>query len=491
MGASHATLCEFHSLLSCVDIDDARRTTAPLSYVSEVPSSIVLHEQTFETNQQFTLWRKRTARRILATQGANGSHLSVAWLPAFNSGAPSFYDRSNSMSNPHSNAADSALTARVNEAISPVTLGDSATPAAPSGIGLCLSGGGYRAMVFHIGSIMRLNEAGMLPKLARISSVSGGSITAGVLALNWDSMTFVNNVASNLQEKFVKPLRAMASETIDAESILGGIFLPGSIGDKIASAYDQHLFHKKTLQDITATGPRFIINATNMQSGVLWRFSRKEMRDYRVGSIPNPAVRLAVAVAASSAFPPVLSPVTLRVDPKSFAPPDGSEDLHREPFTKKIMLSDGGVYDNLGLEAVYKRCETVLVSDAGGKMQAEEEPKEDWARHSMRVLDVIDNQVRSLRKRQLIASFVNNSKKGTYWGIRTDIGDYNVADALPCPFARTLELASLKTRLKRLDDTMQERLINWGYAVCDAALRAHVVPTLSKAAGFPYPNVGV
>ena len=55
-------------------------------------------------------------------------------------------------------------------------------PPAP-GIALCLSGGGYRAMIFHVGMLWRLNEAGYLPRLARISSVSGGSITAGVLGL--------------------------------------------------------------------------------------------------------------------------------------------------------------------------------------------------------------------------------------------------------------------------------------------------------------------
>ena len=48
------------------------------------------------------------------------------------------------------------------------------------GLALCLSGGGYRAMVFHVGVLWRLNEVGLLPKLNRISTVSGGSITAGV-----------------------------------------------------------------------------------------------------------------------------------------------------------------------------------------------------------------------------------------------------------------------------------------------------------------------
>ena len=62
------------------------------------------------------------------------------------------------------------------------------------------------------------------------------------------------------------------------------------------------------------------------------------------------------------------------------------------------------IYD-LGMETVWKACRTVLVSDAGAAFQAEESPATDWARHSIRVLDVIDSQVRILRKRELIAAF--------------------------------------------------------------------------------------
>src|SRR5215213_8465239 len=58
-----------------------------------------------------------------------------------------------------------------------------------NGSALCLSGGGYRAMVFHAGVLWRLYETDLLTSLKRISSVSGGSITAGVLALKWKSLT--------------------------------------------------------------------------------------------------------------------------------------------------------------------------------------------------------------------------------------------------------------------------------------------------------------
>jgi NTE family protein len=148
------------------------------------------------------------------------------------------------------------------------------------------------------------------------------------------------------------------------------------------------------------------------------------------------------------------------------------------------------VYDNLGLETAWKNYQTILVSNGGGKMQAQSDPASDWARHGLRVNDIIDNQVRSLRARQVVAAFQSGERTGTYWGIRTCISDYKLPDALPAPEAQTLALANTPTRLKRMDGTLQDRLINWGYAVCDAAMRTHVVPGTAPPAALPYPTSG-
>src|SRR5215207_9709161 len=108
-----------------------------------------------------------------------------------------------------------------------------------SGTALCLSGGGYRAMIFHVGVLWRLNEAGYLTQLDRVSSVSGGSITAGVLGMNWSKLDFdARGVATNFVDHVVEPIRRFAGETIDASAILSGVSLPFlSVSDLVAKAY--------------------------------------------------------------------------------------------------------------------------------------------------------------------------------------------------------------------------------------------------------------
>ncbi|MDR2872007.1 MAG: patatin-like phospholipase family protein [Xanthomonadaceae bacterium] len=355
------------------------------------------------------------------------------------------------------------------------------------GIALCLSGGGYRAMVFHLGVLWRLNELGFLARLDRISSVSGGSITAAMLGLKWHRLDFADGIAKQLIVEVIDPIRAFARKTIDIGSVAKGILLPGSVSEKVATAYRKHLFGDATLQDFPDSGPHFVINATNVQTGVLWRFSKPYMRDYLVGEVKHPTLPLATAVAASSAFPPFLSPVRLKLDPNVFTPPD-DEPYHEPPYTTDVHLSDGGVYDNLGLETAWKRYGTILVSDAGGAMKPSPNPWINWVMHLKRILDIVDNQVRALRKRQLLAGFISGERQGAFWSTRSNISDYAAPDTLPCPQARTSELAAISTRLAKMPDETQERLINWGYAICDAAIRRWVAPELPAPKGFPYPR---
>jgi NTE family protein len=365
--------------------------------------------------------------------------------------------------------------------------GETVEPPKP-GMALCLSGGGYRAMIFHLGALWRLNEAGLLRKLKRVSSVSGGSITAGMLGLKWKKLNFnAQGIATKLLDEVIKPVLGLADHTLDVISIVEGAISPfKSIPEEIADAYRSHLYGHATLQDLPSNdeGPRFIINATNVQTKVLWRFSKPYMGDYRVGLIKNPTLDLAIAVGASSAFPPVLSPVELKLHSEQFDPITAG-DLQKPPFTTNVILSDGGVYDNLGLETAWKEYDTILVSDGGGLTADDPHPHTDWTRHAFRILELLDNQVGSLRKRWVVGSFQDGLRKGTYWGIRTDIADYNLSDPLDCPHRTTIELANTPTRLKAMGENLKQRLVNWGYAVCDAAIRKHIDGSIPVGT-FPY-----
>jgi NTE family protein len=173
--------------------------------------------------------------------------------------------------------------------------------AAPLDTALCLSGGGYRAMLFHLGTLIRLNEAGLLPKIAMYSSVSGGSITNGVLGLAWHKLNFDGaGVASNLMPLVVDKVRTLADVTVDEESIVEGLLWFGTVSDHVAADYDKYLFHGATLQQLPDT-PRFVFNATNVQTRSLFRFSKPYIADYRIGLWRNPNVAIAKAVTASSA----------------------------------------------------------------------------------------------------------------------------------------------------------------------------------------------
>ena len=373
-------------------------------------------------------------------------------------------------------------------------------------VALCLSGGGYRAMLFHVGTLWRLNELGYLAELGCVCSVSGGSIAAAVLGLHWDELEFepgrTGRVAVNLGDHLVDPIRAFARHTVDGWAIFAGLMLPWvSVGDRVAANYRKHLFGDATLQDLPdkRRGPEFVIKATNLQSGVLWRFSRAQAADYRVGRIRRPQIPLADAVAASSAFPPFLGPMRLRFSEDDYAPRGRGEDLHEPPFTTRPTLTDGGVYDNLGQEVAWRSCRTVLISDGGvtkpsdGNLGPIPWRWRDWPTQMMRVGKTVDGQVRSLRKRRALAGFtaVPGSKEhryGAYWSICSDIERYQLDSSLPVSPPIVAELAGVRTRLGKLDDATQERLINWGYAICDTAMRRWVAPGLPAPKRLPYPD---
>ena len=376
-------------------------------------------------------------------------------------------------------------------------------PADPLDTGLALSGGGYRAMLYSLGSVWRLNELGWLRRLDVVTSVSGGSILNGVLATRWPQLEWnAAGVATNFPAVVAQPVRAIASRTLDVFAGLEGLLsIFSTIADKVTQAYDEQLFHGAKLQSgippfEKGRTPRFVFYATSLQTGSSVRIERKRLADWRIGEIPDPDLPVARVVCASSAFPPVLSPVALDVDPGAWRELPGAELFARDAFRKRLLLTDGGVYDNMGLEAIWDRCSTVLVSDAGAPLDADPDPPADWTRQAIRVLDIVSEQTRALRRRKLLEDFQQSGdiapsaarRKGTYWGIRTRIDDYGVANPLVRDNARTQALQHIRTRLNEFEPAEQGELINWGYALADAAMRRYVDRENAAPAAWPVPE---
>lgn len=361
------------------------------------------------------------------------------------------------------------------------------------GIGLALSGGGYRAVLFHCGALCRLNELGVLSKLSRVSSVSGGSIVAGQLAMHWEDLSVDGDgVATNLAEILVQPLRDFCGKGLDIGAAVFGAINPfKSAGDELVDAYRDRLHMEVPLKSLSDKGPRFVFNCTNYATGVSFRFSKPYCGDYRIGLIKDHTFDVATAVGCSSAFPPVFSPIKIDLDPSKFEQTEGADLFVNEDFRRRLLLADGGVYDNMGLETVWGRYTNVLVSDGGKPFELQADPSGNLAQLA-RVADIALNQALALRKRILVDRFQHKEAGGTYWGIGTPVDRYQLGQAaLPVSAAKTDELAKIRTRLNRFSPDEQEELINWGYAVCDAAMKAHgstLIRTHKTPAAFPFPN---
>ncbi len=249
-------------------------------------------------------------------------------------------------------------------------------------IGLALSGGGYRAAAYHIGTLRALRKLGILDKVDVISSVSGGSITAAYYLLHKDEY---QKFEDTFKDKLGTGVLHLA--VLNALIILAGIIvftcwkavlvIPISLilwfkGYKllplslwIGMQYDWLFFKKKTLSDLPQV-PSVIINATDVGKGRNFRFSRNRAWGYdyinkedRTDVFSGENFPLAKAVMASSCVPYAFNPIRM---PKKY---------RRYNLYKCQLLVDGGLYDNQGTYALTESTDKeahakyIIVSNAG------------------------------------------------------------------------------------------------------------------------------
>ena len=299
-------------------------------------------------------------------------------------------------------------------------------------VGLALSGGGYRAAAYHIGTLRKLREMDLLDKIDVISSNSGGSITAAAYCLNvsdWKKFEDImlrglkRNMITRILFSFntLAVLLLLTGITILAHYYLGGFLaflilalilgffqyslLPFSKRNE--NSYKSIFVGKTKLKDLPKKpSPLLVMNSTNMETGRPFIFATDQMGDatYRYEREENKRATfvhedfpIARAIAASTCVPFAFSPVKIK---KAFFKPQEAY-AHINP-----RLVDGGVYDNQGthrLSFIENRyaCDIIVVSDAGNEM-----PFKNTYRNVLallvRVSDVFMNRIKNMQMIELL-----------------------------------------------------------------------------------------
>ncbi|WP_363799967.1 patatin-like phospholipase family protein [Lysobacter firmicutimachus] len=360
------------------------------------------------------------------------------------------------------------------------------------GRALCLSGGGYRAALFHLGALLRLHETGLLAGVTMFSSVSGGSIVSAWLACRYldtrraDESFAAWNDRIDFRAEVVEPFRAIVARDIRTVPVLATLahnWLWPSHRIALLERRYAGMFGERSLDQLPET-PAFVFCATDLTFGVNWEFSRRRVGDYLVGYLRDGARRvgLACAVAASSSFPPVFGPVRFDTAPGAYQRGRYQGD-DGEALRRRIELSDGGVYDNLATEPTLRRYREVLVSDAGGPFVFES--RRWWLRQLMRYTQVMGNQAEALRKRLFFGQAATGSLIGVYWGLSggRDGGADGYSPALVAEV-----IGRIRTDLDRFLDAEFEVLVNHGYFSSLDAMTRHDGWPASPAAAWPYPQ---
>lgn len=246
-------------------------------------------------------------------------------------------------------------------------------------VGLALSGGGSRAIAFHLGCLRALHDRGVLDRIRVVSSVSGGSVIAAAWAYSdGEFAAFDDRVVRLLRRGLTRGivrrtlagragLRSLAamgtaglaaaaarfiSSLAGAASRFPGVprrhiarlrFEPprarfASRTDALRDTLDAELFGGRLLTSPRRGDVDVVINACELRSGSAFRFGSRESSCWRFGTIEGNRVPVAAAVAASAAYPIFLPALDCEW------PFVGRSGQIRK---QRVVLTDGGVYDNL------------------------------------------------------------------------------------------------------------------------------------------------
>jgi NTE family protein len=177
-----------------------------------------------------------------------------------------------------------------------------------------------------------------------------------------------------------------------------------------------------------------------------------------------------------------------RIDPFGVDRPPSLKRWDLPSGTKRqAMLTDGGVYDNLGVEPAWNRFKTMLVSDAGRPFASAPTWRQSLLPRLKRAFDISAEQVGGVRRRWLVDEYVSGRRNGTLWMINTRLEDFPLADARG--YGADARVPEVRTDLNAFTEGEIACLENHGYSLADAAMRSRAPQLcLDISAPFRWPN---
>jgi NTE family protein len=370
-------------------------------------------------------------------------------------------------------------------------------------IALALSGGGFRASIFHLGVLRRLAELGWLKRVDVLSTVSGGSVIGAFVVMQWSRWIEAGADGPAFEQIIAQPfLQEIQQHNFIFEWMLRSPLWPlRKLANRqftrtqaAVELMDQWFFHGLSCDQLPER-PLLVLNATSLHSIRSWRFTKGGLGDSRIGysNWNGRPLPVALAVCASASFPPVFPPLRIRRGDYSFSGPSyGETPLPDFDF---IPLTDGGVYDNSGMEALFKptllpagrmleKPEFLLVSDGGAP------PRYDFRSSGLpamtegfllyRADQIAREQVTAVRTRWLMEQITTGKRQGLLVSLRSALDrtgspksdQYRkfVQSAEQIPALLLPRIRSIRTSLDRFTTTECTALMYHAYLMTDCFL---------------------